>query len=253
MERIQQLTLLPLIPRGKRPLLVAWQKVAHDDPMLGRVRERVADHNVGIRLDHLVVVDCDTAERVEWWRRVGPYTPFVSRGRPERASFWYRLDPADEVRPMRGAGFEVKTGAGHQCVVPPSIHPCGARYAWLGDALGPDTWETAPALPGAILAPLVEGQRAAPLGEGGWDAVLEGEGRDNFLTAAAGFLRRRGASERAVRAGIAAWNHTFCEPRLPSTTLDRIARSAMRWGAETEYELEDVTELDRAIERYASQ
>jgi hypothetical protein len=220
---------LPLTAGKKRPMLVNWSSLAPDDDIITKVFAENPNCGTGLRLDQFVVIDCDTPERVAWWLEQGFPTEFMSRGNPERRSFWYRLPEDVELRTRRFPDFEIRTGPGCQCVVPPSIHPGGWRYEWLGPAVTQESFWDIPEAPVAFLESL-HVERERPVGDGaGWDVVLEGEGRDNFLTSIAGLLRAKGASVAAVRAGISAMNHVFCEPRMSSGDLDRISRSSGRW------------------------
>lgn len=230
---------LPLAAGTKRPLLVRWSTICPGDDTITRIFQENPNCNVGLRLDQFVVIDCDTPDLVSWWLQCDFPTEFMSRGNPQRRSFWYRLPEDVELRPRRFPGWEIRTGPGAQCAVPPSVHPDGHRYEWLGPPVDEEHFYEIPEAPVAFLE-TVQSPRETPVGAGeGWDVVMEGEGRDNFLAAAAGFLRARGASVAAVRAGLAAWNHTFCEPRLSSRDLDRIANSSGRWSAEGEIFMEE--------------
>jgi hypothetical protein len=245
---------LPLAPGSKRPILFGWSSISPDDAIIPRVFADSPHCGTGLRLDHLVVVDCDSPERVAWWIEQGFPTDFMSRGNPERRSFWYRLPEDVETRSRRFPDWEIRSGPGAHCAVPPTIHPKGWRYEWLGPPVDEDHWWEIPEAPISFLES-VHSPVEHPVGDGaGWDVVMEGEGRDNFLAAAAGFLRAKGASVAAVRSGIAAWNHVYCEPRLPPADLDRIAQSSGRWepGHELQMADEDITAIDDAIERYSS-
>lgn len=235
MEEYPRLCRLPLAAGSKRPLLVRWSTIDPDDDVIATVFAANPHANVGLRLDQFVVIDCDTPEMVAWWFDHGPGTAFTSQGNPEHLSYWYLLDPEDEARPSRRPGIDVKTGPGHQCVIPPSIHPSGKKYRWAaGVPVDEDHLKYMKPISGTTVSALLDqiAPERGPVGDGaGWDVILEGEGRDNFLIGAAGYLRARGFSVAAVRDGIAAWNNTFCEPRLSSKDLDRIAKSSKRWEA----------------------
>jgi hypothetical protein len=239
-----QLCRLPLAAGSKRPLLVRWSTIDPADDIIAKVFEENPGCNVGLRLDQFVVVDCDTPEMVAWWSEHGPATVFQSQGNPEHRSFWYSLDPDDEARPSRRPGIDVKTGPGHQCVIPPSVHPSGKKYRWLGSRV--DGEYRPRTIAGTTISALLDqiAPERGPVGDGaGWDVVMEGEGRDNFLIGAAGYLRARGCSVAAVRQGIADWNESFCEPRLPSKDLDRIAKSSGRWDAEQKLSMNEDVEF----------
>lgn len=242
MSDYPRLCRLPLTAGKKKPLLHSWSSVESDDPIIAQVFAENQHCGVGLRLDQFVVIDCDTPERVAWWLEQGFPTEFMSRGNPERRSFWYRLPEDVELRTRRLAGFEIRTGPGAQTVIPPSIHPSGVRYEWLGPPVDEAHFCEIPQAPVAFLES-IQLEREAPTGAGeGWDVVMEGEGRDNFLIGAAGYLRAKGCSVAAVRQGIASWNKDFCEPRLPSGDLDRIARSSGRWEAGGELKFDDAEE-----------
>lgn len=246
---------LPLAAGSKRPLLVRWSSIAADDDTITRVFHDNPRCGVGLRLDQFVVVDCDSPPRVDWWLGQGFPTDFQSRGNPEHRSFWYRLPDGVETRARRFPDWEVKTGPGHHCVVPPSIHPGGWKYEWLGEPVDQHTFYEIPDAPVDFLE-AHESPRERPVGDGaGWDVVLEGEGRDNLLTAFAGLLRAKGASVGAVREGLVALNEIYCEPRLTSKDLDRISQSSGRWDAGVELQMadEDIEAIDNAIERYAAE
>lgn len=66
--------------------------------------------------------------------------------------------------------------------------------------------------------------------------IAEGAGRDNYLTSIAGSLRRRGASQAAVRAAITAENQARCDPPLPDTDIDRITGSVCRYAPDSDAE-----------------
>jgi hypothetical protein len=58
--------------------------------------------------------------------------------------------------------------------------------------------------------------------------ILEGE-RNTVLTSLAGAMRRRGASEEAITAALTAGNQRRCDPPLPDTEVQAIARSIGRY------------------------
>jgi hypothetical protein len=226
----QAICRIPLVAGGKVPLVVRWSSLPVDSPIWA---ETFADHpecNVGYRLDDLVVIDCDSPERVAWWLEQGFPTDFVSRGREDRRSFWYRQpeddDPLDTVRFV---DWEIRGGPGAQCAVPPSVHPCGRRYEWLGPPVSEETWWEIPPAPADFLRG-IKNVRAGHGAVEGWSVILEGEGRDNHLTSLAGFLHRywRVAPGTLLDLLVAA-NQLVCIPPLSREALDRIARSVSRY------------------------
>jgi hypothetical protein len=80
----------------------------------------------------LAVLDCDSPESVEFWRRqlgaVIDETASVktSRGR----HLYFRLH--EPLRSAAGSGWDLRADGGF-VVAPPSIHPSGRRYQWTKD------------------------------------------------------------------------------------------------------------------------
>lgn len=244
MEEYPRLCRLPLAAGSKRPLLVRWSTIDPDDDVIATVFAANPHANVGLRLDQFVVIDCDTPEMVAWWFDHGPGTAFTSQGNPEHLSYWYLLDPEDEARPSRRPGIDVKTGPGHQCVIPPSIHPSGKKYRWAaGVPVDEDHLKYMKPISGTTVSALLDqiAPERGPVGDGaGWDVVMEGEGRDNFLASLGGFLVRRWRmSESAVRDMLSAANQQVCEPHMSPADVTRIARSVSRYLDQTTYTFEE--------------
>ncbi|WP_054564678.1 bifunctional DNA primase/polymerase [Frankia sp. R43] len=138
---------VPLEPRGKRPILPDWTNTASTDPdVIRRWWARRPDANVGIVTgprSGLAVLDLDPrsggAESLaELETRVGalPGTAVVVTG-SDGIHFYYRRPGAKVTSRAHsfGSGLDVKADGG-QVVAPPSIHPNGQRYAWCGDVSG---------------------------------------------------------------------------------------------------------------------
>lgn len=227
---------LPILPGSKRPLVRDWQNLPPDSREISlpfEVFEKAGKQiSMGYRLDGLVVVDCDSGEAVLWWKTlVGDHsTPFISIGRPERASFWYRAPEGWDCgtfRPHRDV--EVRSGAGAQCVVPPSIHPDTHQpYRWVMDR-EPQRPSELPLMPLVVLERLASLQPArdhAAASGGTWDCWPEGE-RDEWLTRVAGWLKEKGATEEALLRALPALNQALCVP--PIRDPERIARSVARY------------------------
>lgn len=245
MEEYPRLCRLPLAAGSKRPLLVRWSTIDPDDDVITTVFAANPHANVGLRLDQFVVIDCDTPAMVQWWFDHGPGTAFTSQGNPEHLSYWYLLDPEDEARPSRRPGIDVKTGPGHQCVVPPSVHPSGAKYRWVaGVPVDEDHLRHMKPIAGTTVSALLDqlAPERGPQGAGeGWDVVMEGEGRDNFLASLGGFLHRWRMSEAAARAVLSTVNQMVCEPAMSPMAIARIARSTSRYNDKTTtYSFEEI-------------
>ncbi|MCM3886648.1 bifunctional DNA primase/polymerase [Frankia sp. R82] len=134
----------PLQPGGKRPLLPDWPAAATTEPETIRSWwSRWPTANVGIVTgvrSALAVLDIDpraggTGSLAELEARVGvlPGSAMVVTG-SGGAHLYYRHPGAHVTSRAHslGPGLDVK-GDGGQVVAPPSVHPCGHRYAWCGD------------------------------------------------------------------------------------------------------------------------
>lgn len=125
------ITILAIPPGEKGPKLSGWQQPDFRPPA-------VPDGwNKGLRLDGMTVIDCDTPEAVTWWLEHGPATPYQSQGNPERRSFWYGGEATAPgyyvwALPDGSKAGEVRVGHKVQCVIPPSVHPDGYTYQWIG-------------------------------------------------------------------------------------------------------------------------
>lgn len=228
---------LPLLPRSKRCVVSGWSRYDHDDPIWSDHPVGQDDDNIGIRLDGLAVADCDTPEFVALLRERAP-SQVISQGRPGRASFWYMADL--NLRSFSVPGFQFKTGRGHLMVVPDSIHPeTGAPYRWIGERpLGPDARFYLDTAPAALLAEIHESRPGGAESDvPGWVVLGAGEGRNDLLTAAAGLLRRFGASPEGVRRGLLAWSQVLCCPATPGHEIDGIVSRSGGWDAPTTYEI----------------
>lgn len=138
---------VPLLPRGKRPILPDWTNAASTDPDVIRGWwDRWSDANVGIVTgprSGLAVLDLDprsggASSLSELESRVGvlPGTAMVVTG-SDGVHFYFRHPGAKVTSRAHslGRGLDVKADGG-QVVAPPSVHPNGNRYAWCGDARG---------------------------------------------------------------------------------------------------------------------
>lgn len=160
---------VPLLRGLKKPFLKQWNSSADLLP-----REPGPNEDVGYRCDGLTAVDCDGPACVDWWEANGPKTPYVTQSRPGRRIYWYGGETISPgyyhwVLPDGSRGGEVRCGYKVQCVVPPSMHPTGTTYMWLGPALL-DT-EDAPSLPVEALPPRDPTDPVRPEALNGWTEV----------------------------------------------------------------------------------
>jgi len=133
---------IPLMPGTKRPIREATRWQAEDaDPAAWEAHAKV-NGNWGLRLDGLLVIDCDTAEAHEWWLSHGYPSNWVCKT-PHGWHHYYDLGEHEVpgAGPLRGPNGEqkwidVKTGRKHYVVIPPSKLEDGGVYEWItgGDA-----------------------------------------------------------------------------------------------------------------------
>ncbi len=128
---------------GKQPVLGRWQEQAATDPDVIRGWwERWDDSNIGIVTgprSGLAVLDVDprsggTDSLAELEERTGvlPGTvQSVTGGGGVHLLYRHPGAPIKSRAHSLGPGLDVKADGG-QIVAPPSLHPSGRRYAWLG-------------------------------------------------------------------------------------------------------------------------
>lgn len=230
---------IPLARGTKKPLLSRWSSLPVDDPLWWETFVAHPNCGVGIRLDKLVVIDCDTPERVSWWLEQGfeqgCQTDFMTRGAIDHRSFWYRLPDDTDLRTSRYPGWEVRTGAGAHCTVPPSWHRSGRKYEWLGPEVDESTWLEIPEAPVDFLSGIRAAGSGGGIGMPGW-SVIEIGGRESFLVATGGLWRAKGAGEDGIRAGLSMVNQAICHPPVTAEDIDRIARSLARYDTDLVFE-----------------
>jgi hypothetical protein len=115
-------------------------------------------------------------------------------------------------------------GNGGYCLAPPSIHPCGRRYAWSVDS--GNSIADAPAWLIGLVADN-GGDTAAPP-EHWRDIVTDGvdEGaRDDTAARLAGHLFRHYVDACVVCELLLCWNTQRCRPPLPARDIERIVLS----------------------------
>lgn len=138
----------PVASRAKNPNRARWQNERHTEADVDRVF--AAGGNVGLLTGAasggLLDVDLDTPEAIA----AAPYfLPATDRrhGRPSKPSshWWYvatdagdfkidkYVDPARQTADDKTCCLVELRGAGHQTVVPPSIHESGEPIAWEAD------------------------------------------------------------------------------------------------------------------------
>ncbi len=83
----------------------------------------------------------------------------IDRGHPNKTKLVYQLERPLPSCMLNKHGFELRcassTGRSMQCCLPPSVHPDGSQYRWIGD------WRSLPLLPASLCA-LWDGLKSKP-------------------------------------------------------------------------------------------
>lgn len=148
-------------------------------------------------------------------------------------SHYYFKHPGIEIRNSAnklGSGIDVR-GDGGYVLAPPSAHISGGQYEWeassepeqVGLAQMPK-W-----LIDILAKPAARQDVSVFHGKPGESSDIADGGRDNFLTACAGAMRRWGMTQAAILAALRVDNEIRCKPPLDDLSLQRIAKSVMRY------------------------
>lgn len=97
---------------------------------------RHPDANVGVTLPDLVVVDVDAKHQGPAWLREHAHllrgVTLTCKTGGGGWHFYFRRPEGVELRGMIVKGVDLRRGAGHYVVAPPSVHPVtGAFYEWI--------------------------------------------------------------------------------------------------------------------------
>lgn len=215
-------TPLPIVPRGKTPLL-PWRRLQRARPTPADLEQWWAlwpDANVGIvtgGTSGLAVLDLDSDEAQAQARKRGlpDEAPLVRTGRGEHI---YCRAESPVATVALSPGLEVR-GDGAYVVAPPSLHPSGTRYTWLIPPL-----DALPPLPDWARSLRVERLKGcAP----GWVVrALRGveEGRRNVTCARlTGYFVAKGVPPEVVEAMLLGWNHLNRLPLPDAEVLCTVA------------------------------
>jgi hypothetical protein len=217
---------VPIEARNKRPaqkvgstweMMTEWQRFR--DLMPTEIQHEIwssySECNIGIVLgskvgehEQVIAIDIDLTDHdeIEEVRRALPFTPMAKKGK-KGLTLFYRADEEITTRVYRRDDkniLEVLTGRDtRQTVVPPSVHPDGPVYQWLGPG---------PVPPHNL--PLIEADQLAAMEETlegiGWDR--NGHEREK---------RRERLGIRAVEPGD--WDISSPFMDLNQTALTRLA------------------------------
>ena len=153
--------------RGKAPVRKDWQRRAALS--VAELRAEYRDgYNIGLHTGlvtgartPLVVVDIDGPQGRDAALRAVKFVPPV-RAVTTRGEHWYFRHPGRGLQvPTRlhidGEALDVlgesSAGYGHNVVLPPSVHPSGAVYAWADAAPDAAAWRDLPVYQVAWFAP----------------------------------------------------------------------------------------------------
>lgn len=135
----QGLSVIPLEPRGKRPLLKSWSEFQNRRPTEEEVEQWFSqwpEANIGIvtgAVSGVWVCDGDGEIGARWISENYPKTSlYVQTGRESGCHCYYRIPTGIEI-PNKVA-YKPKVdwrGNGGYVVAPPSIHENGRQYKWV--------------------------------------------------------------------------------------------------------------------------
>lgn len=131
---------VPVARKDKRPIGTDWPTLATDDH--ATIARWIGQHNVGICLGHgnLIDIEYDDADGRELWSQLqtadGVQLRDIETPSWQSSRGVHHLFRLSGQLPAKGwikvGGLEIRLGGKPaQSVLPPSVHPTGARYAWL--------------------------------------------------------------------------------------------------------------------------
>lgn len=219
----------PILPRGKKPAIEAWQKRASSDPeKVSRWWKARPDYNIGIVAgDGLAVLDVDPAKggaealRALYAEHEHILTRAVKTG--SGGIHLYLADDPDAPLPQSsgtiGPGLDTRAGGKGYAVAPPSVHPNGTRYEWVNKRAIREVPDWLRGL---------AGERKTSARPDAEEVIPEGS-RDSALTSLAGSMRHLGMGQTEILAALLEVNATRCVPPLEPGDVERIARSVSRY------------------------
>lgn len=197
--------------------------------------------NVGIvtgRLSGVVVVDIDPRHGGndaldDLFVKHGAFPETVEVMTGGGGRHFYFKSPAHDVKNsagLIGAGIDVRGENGY-VLAPPSEHISGNRYEW--EASSEPSMVGLADMPSWLSDYLNKPAPAKDVhvhhGEPGQSSVIAEGGRDNFMTACAGAMRRWGMTHQAIVAALRADNEIRYSPPMEEHEIQRIAKSVMRY------------------------
>ncbi|MBW3599747.1 MAG: bifunctional DNA primase/polymerase [Planctomycetes bacterium] len=218
--------------RGKRPLLANWPTRAMSDA--AQIREWLSTAlSYGVVCDEIAVIDTDTADLSDWWRRSMPKTPWMVRTPRGGMHFVYRSIPGLRNAVKVQGKWDVRAG-GNGYVVGFGSVVDGKQYELLGVAtldlpLFDPAW-----LPRAGVGPFPTQVAPAPLSGGMYDVrayirsipSIQGQRGSDACFRVACILREHGYSPEEALQEMVAWNRGCADPAWSLRELEKKVRDA---------------------------
>jgi hypothetical protein len=230
----------PFFPTAAEPASGEWKEYQARRAKPDEIRawfDRNPRINVGVALgpvSELVGIDVDDEDGDTLLAELAggdlPPTWEYTTGKGRR--LLYRLPSGVVVvnQAFRRPGTEIEIlrfmSQGGQVVLPPSVHPNGSVYRWK-EGRSPDDGPAADVPAWLRGETKREGGTSTRPADG--ELITEG-GRNSYLTALAGAMRKRGADQYVITAALAATNETRFDPPLPDAEVSSVARSVARYA-----------------------
>lgn len=223
----------PLLPRGKHPLLKnggGFTAATCSAEIVADWWHANPDANIGLwpGQSQLVVIDLDGPDGQANAQTLGLLSQPTLECRTGRADggrhLYFKRPNFPISNAAIGKKIDVRCDAGY-VILPPSVHPSGRRYEWLGRV------EDIQELPPAVVELLrraqavggenagVGGERSSARGVVFEDTISEG-GRNNALTRYAGRLLAKGVPEDETLILVSSINQAKCKPALPQHEIN---------------------------------
>ena len=230
------LAVFPLEAQGKKPITKHGLKDASTDP--DKIREMFAAHpysNIGMACGSqsggIIVVDIDVDEEKdkngndslkEWEHEHGalPDTAMTLTGRGGN-HYLYRSAGDTKSRIACKEGIDIRADGGY-IVLPPSIHPNGAQYAWEYELTDFGIMEANQ----SVIDLMNEG--VEPGKEFKVPDKIEPGSRNDIIYKLACSMQARGNGDKAILAAAKAENLERCDPPLDDEEVEKTVSSALR-------------------------
>jgi hypothetical protein len=222
------------------------------------LQEQAAKHpacNLGLRLDGFAAIDPDSQEAADFLDKLEKKGQFLPKtvswkSASGRITRLYRIPPGMTVKPIppesNSLYLELRTGRGHQCLIPPSVvidkEGQERQYKWVNPPWDTDVAElprgTLEAIQALVRPPAKTPTRKGKQGKAGKQAPIIAApgsvckpGRNSFLFRQGRALRGKGADYEEIEAALQEINQRVCVPPLPRGDVRRIARSCAKYPA----------------------